>query len=566
MSLRIPDSIEKNELNGVFISNFQELFLGNEETFFDLNGTHKKLKDELVFDTCSKILSNTALRNKIKEIILYNREANNTKIAPESIKEGYALIRLAVSNCLLAVALFSKTFSQNQINNLQKNLHWNIRSIKESIGDCTLVEVTYCLSNAFLFKEFRLDLPYLKPEMFEKIILVSGRIRPLWFYFMQGIEIPALLGDVLVKISERKAAGEQSLARMINEICKALRRNNYFNSNCQAYSDDDIAPFSFYFKQREFTKVVTLLHKLLDEFSEVTDDNFSVKCSHLMDKSLEMHGEIKKVFFESYKVFPNYKGNIHVDDQWGNKVFLNTLKLLSTLNVISASNDDVWKKGVFIRNFHVWFDELHDGINFHFLKDDWDEIYSLLKDGENDAIEYKSTFGFPIQGTNNSLKDIKDSVRSIEEKIAETILAMANSGGGTIVVGIVEYPERVSDTAIREKIFERSKRYFIDINYSLGREGVNLDAKIQKIQTLLRAKTGERIDFLDELFTMRTKEILSATGRHRTSIVLISVKQGTRLFFLKKEDKWITLPKRLHGRVECVNPETEFRRPAVAHE
>ena len=75
---------------------------------------------------------------------------------------------------------------------------------------------------------------------------------------------------------------------------------------------------------------------------------------------------------------------------------------------------------------------MYENINYFSQLDDYSKINKLLQCGENNAIEFKSTFGFPINKVCNGaeLKNIKNK---IIDKIAQTILSMANADGGAYI-------------------------------------------------------------------------------------------------------------------------------------
>jgi len=141
---------------------------------------------------------------------------------------------------------------------------------------------------------------------------------------------------------------------------------------------------------------------------------------------------------------------------------------------------------------------------------------------------------------------------------------MANSDGGDIFIGIVEKMDKIKDGEVKSYIVERDGIYFLDINYSLEKEGEDFDSKRLLLQELLKNLTKERLDFLDSLFSFHSYKIYIENKESRIEILGIKVKKSEKIIFIRKDDVWITLPKRLNGRTELVNPTDEFQNKRYA--
>jgi uncharacterized protein YkvS len=248
--------------------------------------------------------------------------------------------------------------------------------------------------------------------------------------------------------------------------------------------------------------------------------------------------------------------------QWSNKSFLNTIKFFSILEVISKSHDNEWKIKTFLKSFHDWITDINENVNYFSNLDDFDEIKNLLNNGENDKIEFKSTFGLPLQGYDGE-EQLKIIKRDVCDKISDTIIAMANSLGGNIFIGIVEKVDKIKDKEIISLLSKKENFTFLDIMYSLKKENEDYDSKRLTIQQLLNTKTGERMDFLDSLFSFRFYKIYIDDKQGYIQVLNINVKKSPKIIFLKKDGNWITMPKRLNGRVEKINPADEIRKNLI---
>jgi len=64
-----------------------------------------------------------------------------------------------------------------------------------------------------------------------------------------------------------------------------------------------------------------------------------------------------------------------------------------------------------------------------------------------------------------------------------------------------------------------------------------------------------RVDNLDTIFNIEKIEIYSEVKDNLINILVINVVKGDEKMFIKKDNSYITLPKRLKGRTEMVFPE-----------
>ncbi len=67
------------------------------------------------------------------------------------------------------------------------------------------------------------------------------------------------------------------------------------------------------------------------------------------------------------------------------------------------------------------------------------------------------------------------------------------------------------------------------------------------------------MDFLDSLFSFCFYKIYIESKQSHIEILAINVKKANKNIFIEK-DNWITLPKRLNGRVEMINPAEELNK------
>ncbi|MFH0803620.1 MAG: RNA-binding domain-containing protein [Candidatus Tagabacteria bacterium] len=255
-------------------------------------------------------------------------------------------------------------------------------------------------------------------------------------------------------------------------------------------------------------------------------ESFGNKILLKIKKSAQLYEEIKEYFLNNFTFFPTYKGPVR-QNQWSNKSFLNTIKFLSLLSIIEQAKDEKWKIAIFIKYFNDWVDDIHDNVNYFSKIDDWEQIKNLLKDGETDIVEFKATFGYSL-GKVQNIKHEKKIKKEILDKISKTILAMANSQGGNILIGVIERPEKIQNEEIKLEMVERDNHSFLDINYSLAKEGENLDSKRLYLQEVLRNLTNERIDFLDSLFDISFLTLYDEKRDKQINLLKIKVKKSSK--------------------------------------
>lgn len=85
--------------------------------------------------------------------------------------------------------------------------------------------------------------------------------------------------------------------------------------------------------------------------------------------------------------------------------------------------------------------------------------------------------------------------RGAVQKLAETILAMANTEGGRIFIGVVEKEEKIKQENILAQICEKEGVHFLDLLFTLKLEKEDLDSKRRKIQEFLGNLTDEPLDY-----------------------------------------------------------------------
>lgn len=235
------------------------------------------------------------------------------------------------------------------------------------------------------------------------------------------------------------------------------------------------------------------------------------------------------------------------DDEWTNKLFLISIKIISLLEVVNKAHDSRWITNVAVHEFHQWIVEIHEVLNKYYIEDDWEKIKHLVIQ-ENENIEWKSSFYTPLEQKFINNESETSIQKRIFEKIIKVILAMLNTDGGTLIVGIVENPDAVKRLEVKEFLFEKNNITFFDVNYEFKKQGKTLDHVRLQILDNLKQITDSSADQFNNLIEF--EPIILRNSEQVASIIKISIKKAGRLFLnVKKENNsvWVSLTKRAQG-------------------
>lgn len=247
----------------------------------------------------------------------------------------------------------------------------------------------------------------------------------------------------------------------------------------------------------------------------------------------------------NFKAFNNEIGES--DDEWTNKLFLISIKTISLLEVINKAHDSRWTTSVAVHEFRQWIIEIHEVLNKYYIEDDWEKIKHLITQ-ENEYIEWKSSFFTPLEQEFINNESEVSVQKEIFRKIIKVILAMLNTGGGTLIVGIVENPGAVKRPDIKDFLFEKNNTTFFDVGSEFKKQNKTLDHVRLQILDNLKQITDSSADQFNNLIEF--EPIILRNNERVVSVVKISIKKAERPFFnVKRENDlvWISLTKRAQG-------------------
>lgn len=255
------------------------------------------------------------------------------------------------------------------------------------------------------------------------------------------------------------------------------------------------------------------------------------------------------------------------DIEWSNKIFINCNRLFGGLSGISKAVDKNWKINVLMNGFSDWVDAVHMILNKYDIEDDWMKIAKYL-DQETNKVEWKSSFVTPIE-----LSKDDESYNSVSKKvfysIAKTLLALINTEGGVILIGLVEKPEEIVEEEIKKNLLEKNKKTFFDISFEFSQNRIDVDGIKRKIQDSLKKETLVSIESFNNLWNIQPVTIKDLQGNKTITIYKIEVSKSDKLIFSSKLEKepedapavltkseniWISLLKRADARTIRVDP------------
>lgn len=268
--------------------------------------------------------------------------------------------------------------------------------------------------------------------------------------------------------------------------------------------------------------------------------------SEKLNNSAALKEEFASYLKENFKAFNDKIED--GDDEWTNKLFLISIKTLAVLGEIKNAHDSRWITNVAVHEFRQWIVEIHEVLNKYYIEDDWEKIRHLVLQ-ENENIEWKSSFYTPLEQVFTDNESEAVIQKRIFEKIIKVILAMLNTDGGTLIVGIVENPDVVKRLDAKEFFVEKNNITFFDISYEFKKQNKTLDHVRLQILDNLKCLTDNSVDEFNNLIEF--EPIILRNSEQVASIVKISIKKSKTPFFnvLKENNSvWISLTKRAQGR------------------
>lgn len=289
---------------------------------------------------------------------------------------------------------------------------------------------------------------------------------------------------------------------------------------------------------------------------------FGEQVLHKINASREILADIHRQARRCLAAYDERNG-IDRRNEWSNKVYLQTVSLLSVLDALAEALSDSWRIDAAVNRLFEWIRELHQILNKYDIEDDWSEIAALVVQ-ENQEIEWKATFLTSIQKAFISPQAEKGMERDVMGSLAKAIIGMINAKGGSIIVGLVENPDEVMREDFFAHMIEKSGRTFLDVNYELKQKNLDIDQVKRRLQDVMTKETGMPLEVLDTYWSL---EAINLRDREEMVTVYgIFVNRGTKPIYHFTDEggrKSISLLKRIDARTIFVDPR-DHSEPEVA--
>ncbi len=562
---RFADSIKEESSNDIreLVRNIEAAKTSKD--FFDLTCRLSSLFESLDEESARELYTqtnvytlvlNAALRNQAFIEALFAALGKDKSIADLKKKDAdfeiLVLLNTAISLAFFGIAINYRSINKVSVEFLRKNITDLLKNIlrQKTEEPITFVHLCYFLEriawdNRLHFNEnnpatfpIKLDSKFLFENLklsrsFAGIAFTSLVIRPAIEERFK--KIISSFDDDRFSIS----FALDSIFTTANELDEKI--NHYYRTAPK----DIVVFFDSFIKKNErnmifcFTKFCSGFHyqgKSVSFFQIVSN---KLKTAPVLEYELISYTKEKFAAFNKQLVYD--------DDEWTNKLFLISIKTLAVLNEVKDARDSKWAVSVAIYELRQWIIEIHEVLNKYYIEDDWEKIKDFLTQ-ENERVEWKSSFFTPLeQEYRDEIAEAAISKR-LFEAIQKVILAMLNTDGGNLIVGVVENPEVIKRAEAEKFLMKKNGITFFDINFELRQQRKTLDQLRLQILENLRQTTDKSTDHFNGL--LEFEPIVLRDNERSISIIRISVKKAEKPFFnVRKESGsiWLSLTKRAQG-------------------
>jgi len=516
----------------------------------------QKTTDEVYAKTNVYVLVlNASLRNNNFIDSLYDVLSKNKKISDlkkdTSEFQQLILINSVLSLAFLGIALNHKSINKTSIEFLRKNLTDLLRNIliqkHNQYGNfvdlCFFLEkiswdirlhynanfdskFPIKLNDKFLFENLKTS------RAFAGVSLASLVIRPA---------IENKFKNVISKFNNEDFSisfALDDIFQISNELDEKI--NHYYRNTPKNVSDF----FDIFIRNNE-RNLIFCFKNFCSGFKYQANKKFA----DIILNKLNTLPILKKEFVDytrkNFKAFN--KEIVEGDNQWTNKIFLTSLKTISILDEVKNAHDSGWVLNVAIYEFREWISDIHAVLNKYYIEDDWEKIKDLVV-LESEKIEWKSSFYTPMEQEYRDDATESGISKRIFSTLTKAILAMLNTDGGNLVVGVVENPDNIKRLELKNYLLKKNGLTFFDVSYELKAQGKTLDnVRLQILENLRRItdRSTEQFNGLIEF-----EPIMLRNDERVVTVIIISIKKATKLFLnVKKEGDsiWVSLTKRAQG-------------------
>lgn len=500
---------------------------------------------------------NTALRNPVFLSTLgkvIKTKKNFSEIKKDKILfDELILLNSIISMAFFGIAINYRVISKTSIEFLRKNVTDILKNILKQFNDTEINFVDTCfllekiawdnrlhhnenydskfpvkLNDKFLFSNLR------TARSFAGIIFTSLIIRP----FIEG--------RFKRVISSLNSSEQFNVSYALDLIYQASNELNEKLGHYYRNAPEDIVSFfNIFIKDNEKNLIYCLRIFCADFHYQGKETKFFQVIENKLKNISYVKKEIVSYMHKNFGVYgqmPDYD-----DNQWTHKLFLISIKCICLLEEIRYATDRKWVVNASVRELIQWIIDMHEVLNKYYIEDDWDKIKDFVVQ-ENEIIEWKSSFFTPLEQEYISNEIDIDIGRKLFQKILKVILAMLNTDGGVLLIGVVENPASIRRIKLKEHLLIKNGVTFFDINKELKDCGKTLDNIRLQILDNLKQLTDTSADNFNQLFDI--EPVTLRNDNQVGTIIKIKIKKSGKYFFnVKKEggSVWLSLTKRAQG-------------------
>ena len=533
----------------------------------------KIIREEIHIQFIENVFSNPYFNEALitileKEKELFNsneyKELNKACIAEKKKELNFSEKQFIQTAIYLAAFALSNTFeylSKDEIIYLRKKLLLAIETTRKSQNEIyTLTDICFVMYDTVSELDFSFQKEMSKKYGFKYIFgcnKISRRLIGAMMLIIPEINVFQLKFKKIIK--QKKTEENFSVLHGLCEIYNISRKIKggleYFINN-----EKNIHNFVNCF-------ITNNERNILYIFEDITKGFHAQENKKFADIILQKIGNAEKIRknllnFSKENLYA-FSGVANDKDEWSNKIYLISNKLLTTMETIDSSPDVGWKIKVVIYELSNWIDDAHQIVNKYDIEDDWDKIERLIIQ-ENSKIEWKSTFWTPTEELIIDEQREKKRGKDILFNIANAMLGMMNTDGGIVIVGLVENPQSIKRDDVKRNLLIKNNFTFFDINYEFQQKRKNIDNAKREIQDMLFKETQYTADKFNNLWSMEQVEIKN--NYSVATIYKIEIKKSDNYIYSVKKEKdvlWTTLIKRADGRTIRVDPREYFNKGSV---
>ena len=311
------------------------------------------------------------------------------------------------------------------------------------------------------------------------------------------------------------------------------------------FNDNVLEEFVDKFEKPCHKNIFFVVKEMVSPFNN-TEESPTENMLKMIDNSPKISEKISKYFYENFSAF---KDSDVKDNDWSNKLFITSIKTLSALMEVKKSKNSSWAISVFVNEYTSWITEIHKILNKNMLEDDWHELKPLLNQ-ENTTIEWKSTFYTPTEQRFVNDVEEKEKSKEIFLTIVKPMLGMMNTEGGTILVGVVENPEKIVRENIKNNLIIKEDYSLFDVNYELEKKKRDLDSVKRELQDSLFTLTRYTAEKFNGLWEIKALEIKDNFLKTVTVIKITVFKSNEFVYGVERTNHNLlySLTKRADGR------------------